>query len=134
MAGWIAGFGVADQSQTGDDDGDGIANLWEFLFSATPPFQPMDPTANDSGALKQSASIDASGHLRLHLTVPNIFPQGLSVGVQGSNDLINWGPVATDGGVDVDNGNGTSTRVWTQLNPMNSDAAMRFMRAEVIED
>ncbi|QJE98797.1 discoidin domain-containing protein [Luteolibacter luteus] len=134
MAGWIARFEVTDQTQTGDDDGDGIANLWEFLFSATPPFQPLDPTINDSGALNQSASVDVSGHMRLHLTVPNIFPEGLSVRVQGSNDLINWGPVATDGGIDADNGDGTSTRVWTQINPTGSDAAMRFMRAEVIED
>ena len=134
MAAWIARFEVADQTETGDDDGDGIANLWEFLFSATPPFLPLDPTVNESGILNQLASIDASGHMRLHLCVPNIFPDGVSVGVQGSNDLINWGPVATDGGVDADNGDGTSTRVWTQLNPTNSGADMRFMRAEVIEN
>ncbi len=134
MAAWIARFEVADQTATGDDDGDGIANLWEFLFSATPPFLPLDPTVNESGILNQLASIDASGHMRLHLTVPNIFPVGVSVGVQGSNDLIHWGDVATDGGVDTDNGDGTSTRVWTQLNPTNSGADMRYMRAGVTEN
>jgi len=134
MAAWITRFEVADQTGSGDDDADGIANLWEFLFSATPPFPPLDPTVNNSGSLKLSASINASGHMRLQHSVPNIFPHGMRVGVEGSNDMINWGPVATDGGVDVDNGDGTSTRVWTQLNPTNSGADMKFMRAKVIED
>lgn len=134
MGSWLAQSGASDQTPAGDEDHDGLPNIWEYLFSATPPFPPFDPTVSDNVGLVKKVSADTSNHLQFHLTVPNTFPEGISITIQGSNDLVNWGAVSTDGGVDTDNGDGTSTRVWTQQHSMSSEDGMRFMRAGVSEN
>lgn len=86
---YLAGQG-ADMDWTADPDGDGVANLLEYVTGGNPLLQ------DQGGAISQTlATTGDEVHMELAL-IKNGLLEGISVSVEASEDLINWVPADED--------------------------------------
>jgi hypothetical protein len=104
-----------------DADGDGTANILEFIFGTSPK------TANPS--LVQAANfLDVSGSNYLHLTVPRRVDRPATLLVEVSGDLVTWNSSNAHTAVVSSSNSSLTVR---DLTPFGAAATKRFIRLKV---
>lgn len=125
-----------DQDAQADPDGDGLANLWEYVYSDPSVTLSLSPETNDASMLLPQASQNESGQLVLTLTLPDSLPSDITITIEGSEDLSSWSQLSqgTDYTVSSDapnaNGNGTSNVRYTILDT-SQDWFIRAVATEI---
>ena len=143
---WIVDYALADQSQMGDSDGDGVSNLLEYAFGSDPSVAGdaiLPVLVEDSGVagdllfsyrrLREANSGDGVGETGNGYQI-----DGVSYTVEASEGLGSWSPAAAammmqPAGVPSDNGDGTET-VQVRLTPPTGDDIRWFVRLQISED
>ena len=112
---WVVGFHPeVTQGPDGDDDGDGIANLVEYVLGS-------DPGIASSGRTSLPVPQLSGDALTVTFT-PSAAVTGVVVGAQTSTDLVNW--------TDVPNVGNASQHVYTVP---RAGSAQRWMRLRVVK-
>jgi hypothetical protein len=110
-----------------DTDGDGSANIMEYLVDSDPN------TANLLRINATVADIASNDHLMLQvMSARSSEPAGVLVQLEGSDDLVTFSVVAHTHSV-VNNGDGTFTHTYMQNAPFGDPAHKKFIRLKVTE-
>ncbi|MCH7224711.1 immunoglobulin domain-containing protein [Haloferula sp. A504] len=135
---FVAGLPGGQQGEDDDPDGDGWANLVEFLFGTDPGNAATAPAPLSTGSTSTGASLNSTYGLALdpaknyrlvEVEIPTDL-QGLSVALEASTDLSFSGDAtATEVGTPTDNGT-TETRRYV-ITPATEDTATLFWRLAV---
>jgi hypothetical protein len=132
---FLAAAGVPENLRGDDDDadGDGVANLIEYLYQTNPVNGAQAPRPFDGGSSRTGSQIHPSlDPVKTYRVIEVTLPKdrrGLTAQVQVSTDLTNFGAgpaSAIEFGTPVDNGT-TETRTYYLL-PAQNDAPSLFYR------
>ncbi|MDQ8209517.1 immunoglobulin domain-containing protein [Coraliomargarita sp. SDUM461003] len=135
---FVASLPANQQGEDDDADGDGWANLVEFLFGTAPDDASAAPAPLPTGSVQSGSSLNSSYGLSLdtaksyrvvEVEIP-VDLQGLSVTLEASQDLSFSGDAsATEVGTPTNNGS-TEIRRYV-ITPAIDDAAKMFWRLKV---
>ncbi|WPJ98102.1 immunoglobulin domain-containing protein [Coraliomargarita algicola] len=135
---FVASLPANQQGEDDDADGDGWANLVEFLFGTAPDDASAAPAPLPTGSVQSGSSLNSSYGLSLdaaksyrvvEVEIP-VDLQGLSVTLEASQDLSFSGDAsATEIGTPINNGS-TEIRRYV-ITPAIDDAAKMFWRLKV---
>jgi hypothetical protein len=122
---WAAASGVSGGPGE-DEDGDGISNIFAFLFGASPAVSPRHPEVGVQ-------ALEISGQVDNYLTLTyqeNINAIGSGLSVEISTDFLTWSDdqelikvVST-----TDNGNGSTTVTVRLASPVGTTGRQVFIR------
>ena len=118
-------FGGVTPGVTGksdDPDGDGVANLVEYVFR-------LDPRLPDPQAALPQATLSRQGITLTYTTVK--LPEGISVTPELSGDLASWTDAGQSVTVEMLADDGISSTYRVILKELPGSAVARFMRLRV---
>ena len=117
---WAATNGLSTATKSGDDDGDGYSNLFEYALGAGPT------TASDIRQLTAVAEVTGQKYLQVSMSRSLVRP-GLTWSLERSADMVNW--TAASSAVITDSATELTLRDTLPLNGNEK----RFIRMRVTE-
>ena len=117
---WAATNGLSTATKSGDDDGDGYSNLFEYALGAGPT------TASDIRQVTAVAEVTSQKYLQVSMSRSLVRP-GLTWSLERSADMVNW--TAASSAVITDSATELTLRDTLPLNGNEK----RFIRVRVTE-
>lgn len=125
---WMTGHGLTLANISDDGDGDGLVNLIEYLLDS-------DPASPNTMQISASMSADKL-IISFVSSRSSLSSIGITINVEGSDDLSSWGNVSTEENLSSltgsSNGDGTYTYILTQSTALGS-GGKHFLRIKLTQ-